>query len=380
MDGFEYNGSPARVLFGSGYKKHLPQELERLSLHRPMLLSDPGQQRKATELAKILQDASIEIACKFLEAAMHTPTNVTDNAVEHAKRSNADSIVSVGGGSAIGLGKAVSIRTGLPHIALPTTYAGSEMTPILGETESGRKTTRSDPALRPRVVIYDVSYTLDLPPEMSAVSGVNAIAHAGKYSAIDLRVKNPNADSIRAVEALYARDANPIINLLALEGIASLAKALPTLVDNPRNIEARLEAQYGAWLCGTCLGSVGMSLHHKLCHTLGGSFNLPHAQTHAIVLPHAVAYNAPTIAGVLPKLAAVLPGSEGSVVRGLNILLGKLRITRGLSSFGMEESDVEKAAAIAVDQAYWNPRAVEKEKLVEVIRRCWAGEEARSDL
>lgn len=141
-----------------------------------------------------------------------------------------------------------------------------------------------------------------------------------------------------------------------------------------------MEAQYGTCLCGTCLGSVGISLHHKLCHTPGGSFNLPHAQTHAIVLPHTVAYNAPAIADVLPKLAAVLPESEGSAIRGLNILSGKLRITRGLRSFGMQESDVEKAAAIAVDQAYWNPRAVEREKLVELIRRCWAGEEARSDL
>lgn len=166
-----------------------------------------------------------------MEAAVHTPTDVTQNAVEHAKRSNADSIVSVGGGSAIDLGKAVSIRTGVPYIALPTTYAGSEMTPILGETESGRKTTRSDSALRPRVVIYDVLYTFDLPFEMSAVSRVNAIAHAGKYSAIDLRVENPTTDSMYPVEALYARNANPVINLLALEGIASLAKALPTLVE-----------------------------------------------------------------------------------------------------------------------------------------------------
>jgi alcohol dehydrogenase class IV len=141
-----------------------------------------------------------------------------------------------------------------------------------------------------------------------------------------------------------------------------------------------LEAQYGAWLCGTCLRSVGSSLHHKLCHTLGGFFALPHAQPHAIVLPHAVAYNASATTGVLQKLAAVLPGCEGSTIRGLNVLLKKLRITRDLRSFGMKESDVDKAAAIAVEQAYWKPREVEKEKIAEVIRRCWAGEEGRSDL
>lgn len=184
MDRFEYNCSPARVLFGDGCRKQLPTELEKLSVHKPVLASDPLQQPKAAELATILHGASIEVACTFSGQAMHTRIDVTHNAVEHAKRSNADSIVSVGGGSSIGLGKAVSIRTGLPHIALPTTYAGSEMTPILGETENGRKSTRSHPAVRPDVVIYGVSYTLDLPSEMSAVSGVNAIAHAGKHSAI----------------------------------------------------------------------------------------------------------------------------------------------------------------------------------------------------
>lgn len=185
---------------------------------------------------------------------------------------------------------------------------------------------------------------------------------------------------IGLVEALYARNANPIISSLALDGIANLAKALPILMYKPRDLEARSGAQYGAFLCSMCLGAVGMSLHHKLCHTLGGSFGLPHAQTHAIVLPHAVAYNAPVTGNVMSRLAAVLPGSEGSAVRGLNILLDKLRVKGGLKAFGMEECDVEKAAAIAVERAYWNPRVIEKEKLVEVVRRCWAGEEARSDL
>ncbi|GAB1727868.1 hypothetical protein NU195Hw_g2187t1, partial [Hortaea werneckii] len=178
MDSFEYNGNPARLLFGLGSRYRLPEELKRLSLHKPILLSTPGQLEKAAELARTLAEASITVACTFSKAAMHTPTSVTKTAVEHAQLNNADSIVTIGGGSAIGLGKAVSIRTGLPHIAVPTTYAGSEMTPILGETEGGLKKTRSDPAVLPRAIIYDVSLTLALPSELSAVSGVNAIAHA----------------------------------------------------------------------------------------------------------------------------------------------------------------------------------------------------------
>lgn len=182
------------------------------------------------------------------------------------------------------------------------------------------------------------------------------------------------------VEALYARNTNPVINLMALEGTKALARSLPTIVEDASNLSARLDAQYGAWLCGTCLGSVGMALHHKLCHTLGGSFNLPHAETHTIVLPHALAYNAPKIPDVLKQLADVLPGSDGDAIKGLNILLERLKVTRALKEYGMNKEDIEQAAEIAVSNPYWNPREIEKGPLIETIRRCWAGEGARADL
>lgn len=308
MESFEYNANSARVLFGM---EKLAGEVKQSSLTKPMLISTPRQQSNFGGLAKMLDDASITVASVFSKATMHTPTSVTEAAVEHARQSNADSIISFGGGSAVGLGKAICIRTGLYQISIPTTYAGSEMTPILGETSNGYKITRSDPAILPRTVIYDVSYTLDLPLEVSTVSGVNAVAHAGTsilMSVILLQL------TFTEVEALYAQNTNPITNLLALEGISRLAHALPALVQDPQDLDARTIAQYGAWLCGICLGSVGMSLHHKLCHTLGGSLGLPHAQTHAIVLPHVMAYNAPQVADVMVKLAAVLPGSNGSAV------------------------------------------------------------------
>lgn len=291
---------------------------------------------------------------------MHTPTNVTDEALKQVDSVGADCVVSIGGGSTIGLGKAISIRTGLPHICIPTTYAGSEMTPILGETADGAKKTRSDPKILPGTVIYDVDLTMTLPADMSTVSGVNAIAHA--------------------VEALYARNTNPIISILAIEGTKALASSLPIIVNNPSDLEARSKALYGAWLCGTCLGSVGMSLHHKLCHTLGGSFGLPHAETHTAVLPHALAYNAPEIPEAMAKLAEAFPESNGDAIHGLNVLLEKLQVKRGLKEFGMEESDIDKAADIAVSNPYWNPREIMREPVRELIRRVWAGEPASADL
>ncbi|KAH7024076.1 hypothetical protein EDB80DRAFT_699186 [Ilyonectria destructans] len=357
MDAFEYNANPSRVVFGSGTIAKLPEVLSKLKLSRPLLLSTPYQTQQANDVEKLLQG---QIAGLFSEATMHTPLDVTERAVEFAKSKGADSVVSIGGGSTIGLGKAISVRTGLHHIAIPTTYAGSEVTPILGETADGLKQTRSDPSILPGTVIYDVNLTLTLPVSLSATSGVNAIAHA--------------------VEALYAQNSNPIINMFAEKGVEALASALPQLIENPTLQSARSSALYGAWLCGVCLGNVGMSLHHKLCHTLGGSFNLPHAETHTIVLPHALAYNAPKIPGAMRALASVLPESNGDAVAGLNVLLTKLKVQRGLKALGMKESDIDKAADIAVSKPYWNPRDIERAEIRELIRRAWAGEEARSDL
>ncbi|KAJ5646427.1 hypothetical protein N7490_002799 [Penicillium lividum] len=357
MDSFEYNPNPGRVVFGSGTLQRLPEEIARLQVKSPLVLSTPHQIEHAEKVKEVLKG---QVAGIFSEATMHTPTHVTDKALEYAKAQSADAVISIGGGSTIGLGKAISIRTGLPHICIPTTYAGSEMTPILGETADGLKQTRSDPKILPGTVIYDVDLTMTLPAAMSATSGVNAIAHA--------------------VEALYARNTNPIISMMAIEGTRALASALPEIVENPSSESARSKALYGAWLCGTCLGSVGMSIHHKLCHTLGGSFNLPHAETHTAVLPHAISYNAPNIPEAMKELADALPDSNGDAIHGLNVLLAKLKVKRGLKDFGMKEEDIDKAADIAVSNPYWNPRAIERTPIRELIRRVWAGEPAAANL
>ncbi|KAI5866385.1 putative maleylacetate reductase [Durotheca rogersii] len=358
MDNFEYTANPARVVFGSGTIKKIPEELARAKVSKPFLLSTPQQVGHLDLLKGIL--GSDAVAGSFAEATMHTPVEVTERALAQLRASGADCIVSIGGGSTVGLGKALSVRAGLFHLTVPTTYAGSEVTPILGETDGGRKTTRADPAILPRAVVYDVDLTLTLPAALTATSGVNAIAHA--------------------VEALYARNRNPVINLLAQEGVRALASALPALAADPASRAARSEALYGAWLSGTCLGSVGMSVHHKLCHTLGGSFGLPHAETHTAVLPHALAYNAPRVPGALAALAAALPDGDGDAIAGLNALLRKLNVERSLRAFGMKEEDIDKAADIAVSNPYWNPRPIEREPIRELIRRAWAGEEARADL
>jgi maleylacetate reductase len=259
--GFTYNSQQYRVVFGAGSAARLNEEVERLGIRRVLVLTTREQRDQGARLGAHLGSRFAEL---FSDARMHTPVEVTEAAIAVVQAQDIDGFVAIGGGSTIGLGKALSLRTGLPHIAMPTTYAGSEMTPILGETRHGVKTTQRSQDLIPDTVIYDVDLTLGLPPRVSAASGMNAIAHA--------------------VEALYAEDANPLTSLMAEEGIAALARALPRIIVAPSDGAARHDALYGAWLCGTCLGAVGMSLHHKLCHVLGGSFDLPHAETHAIVL------------------------------------------------------------------------------------------------
>ena len=264
MQPFVFNALPGRVIFGSGTLSQVGDEIRGLGCGRALLLSTPEQKMEVEKLAGQLGDLAVGI---YANATMHTPTDVTLQALQMFRQTKADCVVALGGGSTIGLAKAIALHTDAPQIVIPTTYAGSEATPIIGQTENGIKTTQKTLKVLPEVIVYDVDLTLGLPAQMSVTSGLNAIAHA--------------------VEALYAKDANPLISMLAEQGIAAIARALPRIIKNPDDREARSDALYGAWACGVCLGAVGMSIHHKLCHTLGGSFSLPHAQTHTAVLPHA---------------------------------------------------------------------------------------------
>lgn len=342
-----------RVLFGAGRLADLSVELDRLSVRRALILTTSHQQDQGSAIAAMIGD---RVAGIFSGAVMHTPVDVTERAMAQVAQLSADGVVAVGGGSTIGLGKAIAMRTDLPQIVVPTTYAGSEMTPILGETRDGLKTTRSDPKILPETVIYDVELTRTLPAAFAVTSGINAIAHA--------------------VEALYARDGNPGISLMAEEGIRLLAGALPRLVAGDDG-DARDDALRGAWLCGACLGAVGMSLHHKLCHTLGGTFDLPHAETHTIVLPHAMAYNAPAVPVAASRVARALGVSDAA--HGLFDLAKGLGAKLALRDIGMPRDGIERAADLAVRNAYWNPRALERDAIRDLILRAWGGERPKAE-
>lgn len=353
MKPFTYIANPARVVFGRGTRDQLASEVERLGLSKIVVISTPDQAEQANGIAETLGGAR---AGSFHGATMHTPVDVTETALQYFRDVRADGIVSIGGGSTIGLGKAIALRTDLPQIVLPTTYAGSEMTAILGETADGLKVTRTDPRILPEVVLYDVELTLTLPVGLSATSGVNAMAHA--------------------VEALYAKESNPVITLMAKEGIRSFFEALPAIARNPFDIEARSSAFYGAWLCGTCLGAVGMALHHKLCHTLGGTFNLPHAETHTIVLPHAIAYNAPAIPDAMRSLSEALGTDDpvGALFRFIQCL----GAPTALRDLGMPQDGIDLAAHLAVTNPYWNPQPLKESSLRDCIARAWAGDSPRT--
>jgi alcohol dehydrogenase class IV len=349
MQGFVYTAHPSRVIFGSGTLAQLPEEVERMGLKRVLVLATPHQQASAEETARSI---GARAAGVFADAAMHTPVEVTERALARAKAINADGVVAVGGGSTTGLAKAIALRTDLPQIVAPTTYAGSEMTPILGETRDGVKTTLSSPKILPEVVIYDVDLTLSLPVALSVTSGMNAIAHA--------------------VEALYARERNPVISLLAEEGIAAVSRALPGIKADPADKQARSDALYGAWLCGICLGSVGMALHHKLCHTLGGSFGLPHAETHTAVLPHAVRYNAKAAPEAMAQIKRALGAKDAA--QGLFDLPAGLGATMALRDLGMPEAGVDRATDLALTNPYWNPQPLQRPALRDLISAAWTGE------
>lgn len=349
MKEFVFNGLSSRVVFGAGSLARLGEEVARLGATRALVLSTPGQRASAEDVGRRLGERAAGI---FDRAAMHVPIAVAEEARQVAEALKADCCVAVGGGSTVGLGKAIALVSSLPIIAIPTTYAGSEMTPIFGITENNLKKTGRDLRVLPKTVLYDPALTLSLPARLSATSGINAIAHA--------------------VEGLYAQDANPLMSLIAEEGIRALAQGLPKVVANPQGIEARSDALYGAWLCGAVLGAVGTALHHKLCHTIGGTWNLPHAETHTIVLPHATAYNRSAVPEAMARVARAL--GSGDAPRGLYDLAKSLGAPLALKDIGMPGGDeLKRAVKLATENPYWNPRAIDNAALLETLERAWAG-------
>jgi alcohol dehydrogenase class IV len=348
MDTFVFDQPAYRVIFGAGSIAQLRAEVERLGARRVLVVSTAAERALAEDAAHRLGDLT---AGFFAGAVMHHPIEAVRAARERAREVGADCCVTIGGGTTTGTGKAIALDTGLPVVAVPTTYAGSEMTPIYGITEGSVKKTGRDRTVLPRVVIYDPELTLSLPPDVAGRSGINALAHS--------------------VEGLYAHDANPVTTLMAEDSIRALARALPRVVRQPGDLEARSDALYGAWLAGIVLGSVAMGLHHKLCHTLGGTFNLPHAEVHTVILPHAIAYNRDFAPDAMHRAAAALGVDEPA--RGVFDLADGLGAKTSLAALGMPADGLDRAADLAVQSPYPNPRPLERHAIRELLQHAYDG-------
>jgi maleylacetate reductase len=327
MTGFVFPGLPARVVFGAGSVEKLPEEIALLGAGRVVVISTPGQRPLAEDVAARLGPRALGV---HPHAVMHVPVAVAAAAVAYVRDAGADACLTVGGGSATGLGKAVALETGLPLVALPTTYSGSEMTPVWGLTGPDGKRTGRDPRVAPRVVVYDPDLTTGLPMEISVTSAVNAMAHA--------------------VEAGYAPDRTPVTDLLAPAATATLLDGIDRLLTGEPS--AREVLLRGAWLAGNCLAVATMGLHHKLCHVIGGLFDLDHAWTHTVLLPHVMRFNL---------------GDD----RGLTAMLDRHGLHRSLADLGMPAAGVAKAAAAAAGSSFANPRPAGETEIRAILQNAY---------
>ncbi|HJF15481.1 MAG TPA: maleylacetate reductase [Enteractinococcus helveticum] len=347
---FSHTTLGQRVLFGAGQAaKHLAEEIERLEAQRVMVIAASPEAGLARDVTK-----EIDVALYYDDVVMHVPVEKAEKARAQAAEVNADVLVSVGGGSTTGLAKAIALTTGLPIVAIPTTYAGSEATNVWGLTEDARKTTGSDDRVLPVTVIYDSDLTLSLPVELSVASGLNGMAHC--------------------IDSLWAPRADPINAALAAEGIRALAEGLPKIVDDPQGTDGRDQALYGAYLAAVAFASAGSGLHHKLCHVLGGTFDLPHAQTHATVLPYVLAFNAPMAPAAEKRIAAAF--GTPTALEGLQNLRAKLDAPKALQDYGFTAEGIPEAVEISLPSIPANnPRKVTSENLTRLLQAALVGQD-----
>jgi maleylacetate reductase len=349
---FEHEAWPQRVRFEPGAgPQALADEVSRLGVSRAMVIAADSERELAAQVA-----ADVPVAGWHHEVAMHVPVAVAERARRAAAENDVDVLIPVGGGSTTGLAKAVALTTGLPVIAVPTTYAGSEATAVWGLTDHGRKTTGTDRRVLPRTIVYDAALMLSLPVDLSVASGLNAVAHC--------------------VDSMWAPKSDPIDRALAGEGIRALRTGLPMVTTDPTGLEGREHALYGAYLAAVAFASAGSGLHHKICHVLGGMFDLPHAQTHAVVLPHVLALNAPHAPEAEQRIAAALDTDDA--LTGLVDLYALLGAPRALRDLGMPRDGITRAtdavlAAVPAD----NPVVVTREGLTALLNAAWEGEDPR---
>lgn len=350
---FVHEPSRSRVVFGSGSISSLPDELSRLGIERPLVISTPGQSELANRIAVVI-GASVESV--YPHARMHVPADIADAAVDYARERAIDGCVSVGGGSSVGLAKMIGLSTGLPIVAVPTTYSGSEMTSVWGLTSEEGKRTGRDEKVRPRAVVYDLQLTVQLPIELTVTSAVNALAHA--------------------IEASYAPDYTPMVGLISQASAAALFSGIAEIARDASDLDARAKLTYGAWLAGTCLEATSMSLHHKLCHVLGGSFDLPHAWTHTVLLPYVMSFNLTAGSPAHGHLATAF--GETDPASALLALIDRHGYRRSLADLGLPREGIGLVVDTVMAAPYANPRAVQADDVHRILEAAYDGADLAS--
>jgi alcohol dehydrogenase class IV len=352
---FEFTSHPSRVVFGPGRVAEVADEVERLGIERVFLIADGQAKDLADETAGRLGGS---IADRWQEVVQHVPVELAERARAAVTAAGADGVVCLGGGSSTGLAKAIALTHRLPILAVPTTYAGSEMTTIYGLTGGRHKQTGTSADVLPRTVIYDPELTVGLPANVTGASAFNALAHS--------------------VESLYATGHNPVTSALALEAVRAISRSLPAVMAEPDDVDGRSDLLYGAYLSGIALGTTSAGLHHKLCHVLGGTFNLVHADAHAAVLPHAVAFNAPALPDEMARLADALGAAGGDPAAALWDLAVDSRVTTRLADLGLSADDLPEAAERAAKEIASNPVPVDAAGILGILRGAFDGTQPRA--
>jgi maleylacetate reductase len=343
---FTYHSDPVRIVFGTGAIAALRAEADLHKISRLLVLCSPTR----TDLARRLIEPVADRCLGFCETAGQTmPRAAFDRIVADIKRHQANGFIVIGGGSPIGLAKAVAATTGIAYIAIVTTYSGSEMAARWYVGVADDRVNGESVAALPATAIYDPELTLDLPPVVSAASGMNAMAHA--------------------VESLYGIDTNPVVQTMAEEAVRLLGLSLPRIVRNPRDIAARTDALYAAWLAGNFRAKVG--LEHAIAQRVRQWFNLEHARTHAIATPYAVGFNAAAALDAMRRIERALGVDDAA--RGLYDLNVKLGLPPGFKDLGLKESDIGKAVDVVSAVKIIHPRPVSKADLLNVIGQAYAG-------
>ncbi|TCM51259.1 maleylacetate reductase [Kribbella sp. VKM Ac-2568] len=346
---FTHTALPGRIVLGAGTLDQVPDEADQLGIANVLLIATKSA-RDAADLLEV--GLGHRFAGRIDEVRQHVPKERADQARAKAIEVGATGLVAIGGGSAIGLAKAIALTSGLPIIAVPTTYAGSEMTPVWGETAESEKTTGTDLIVLPKTVVYDPLLSRGLPLKITAASVANAMAHC--------------------VEATWTPKADPITEVTAVEGVRALREGLLSALAERTDLEARSNLLYGASLAGSALATAGTGLHHKLCHLLGGTYNLPHAETHAAVLPQVTRLNAGAVPRAKARLEAALETDD--LASGLFDLFARAGVPTSLRELGLTEEQAREAARRFAAKAPANPVPLDGDTVTEILLRAWAGE------